>query len=134
MHNKETWRLDKEIDLAILGLVKRRSEDTYDKDLLQLILGSAKNYGDNGNLPADITPNKFIVDNCKNIYFASHETTAISASWCLMLLASHPEWQARARAEVLEIYGLRFSTADTLRSLKTARYFCFARIYVRFEI
>ncbi|KAL2499049.1 Replication protein A 70 kDa DNA-binding subunit B [Abeliophyllum distichum] len=103
----------------IAETVKRRSEDTCDKDLLQLILGSAKNYGDNGNLPADITPNKFIVDNCKNIYFASHETTAISASWCLMLLASHPEWQARGRAEVLEIYGLRFSTADTLRSLKT---------------
>ncbi|KAL2531964.1 Cytochrome [Abeliophyllum distichum] len=77
MHNKEIWRLEKEIDLAILGLVERRSEDTCDKDLLQLILSSAKSYGDNGNLPADITPNKFIVDNCKNIYFIGHETTAI---------------------------------------------------------
>ncbi|KAL2536629.1 Cytochrome [Forsythia ovata] len=118
-HNKEIWRLEKEIDLTILGLVERHSEDTCDKDLLQLILSAAKSYGDNGNLPADITPNKFIVDNCKNIYFAGHETTAISASWCLMLLAAHPEWQARARAEVLEICGLRFPAADTLRSLKT---------------
>ncbi|XP_022897873.1 cytochrome P450 714C2-like isoform X2 [Olea europaea var. sylvestris] len=118
-HNREIWRLEKEIDSTILELVERRSGDTCDKDLLQLILSAAKSYGDNGNLPADITPNKFIVDNCKNIYFAGHETTAISASWCLMLLAAHPEWQARARAEVLEICGLRLPAADTLRSLKT---------------
>ncbi|CAI9781635.1 unnamed protein product [Fraxinus pennsylvanica] len=117
-HNKEIWKLEKEIDSTILGLVERRSEDTCGKDLLQLILSAAKSYGDDSNLPADITPNKFIVDNCKNIYFAGHETTAISASWCLMLLAAHPEWQARARAEVLEICGMGLPAADTLRSCR----------------
>ena len=43
------------------------------------------------------TAEDFIVDNCKNIYFAGHETTSTTAAWCLMLLAAHPEWQSRAR-------------------------------------
>ncbi|KAL5662564.1 hypothetical protein ACJX0J_029689, partial [Zea mays] len=64
-------------------------------------------------------PEAFIVDNCKNIYFAGHETTAVTATWCLMLLAAHPDWQDRARAEVLEV--CRRQTAmdiDVLRQLK----------------
>ena len=30
----------------------------------------------------------FMVDNCKNIYFTGHETSAVTAMWCLMLLAA----------------------------------------------
>jgi len=39
-----------------------------------------------------------------------------------MLLAAHPEWQSRARAEVLEVrrhQGQKPVGADTLRKLKT---------------
>lgn len=39
----------------------------------------------------------FIIDNCKNIYLAAHEATAIGASWCLMLLAANPGWQNHVR-------------------------------------
>ncbi|KAF0918583.1 hypothetical protein E2562_025175 [Oryza meyeriana var. granulata] len=55
------------------------------------------------------TREDFIVDNCKNIYFAGHETASTTAAWCLMLLASHHEWQSRARLtmviqETLRVY------------------------------
>ncbi|KAA8515818.1 hypothetical protein F0562_018571 [Nyssa sinensis] len=118
-NNREIWRLEKEISSMILKVVKARSEDIAEKNLLQMILEGAKSYGDQNGLPADVTPNKFIVDNCKNIYFAGYETTAISASWSLMLLAAHPEWQARARAEVLEICRDNIPDADMLRRMKT---------------
>jgi cytochrome P450 len=60
------------------------------------------------------------VDNCKNIYFAGHETTSTTASWCLMLLAAHPEWQSRARPEVqAACQGGHPPDAATLRTLKT---------------
>jgi len=62
---------------------------------------------------------RFIVDNCKNIYFAGHETTAVAASWCLMLLALHPEWQARIRAEVAQHCPNGIPDADSVSLLKT---------------
>jgi cytochrome P450 len=30
----------------------------------------------------------FVVDNCKDINYAGHETSAVTATWCLMLLAA----------------------------------------------
>nr|CAB3490753.1 unnamed protein product [Digitaria exilis] len=65
------------------------------------------------------TPEDFIVDNCKNIYFAGHETTSTTAAWCLMLLASHPKWQSCARAEVLDVCQGNPLNADMLRKLRT---------------
>nr|CAB3488900.1 unnamed protein product [Digitaria exilis] len=44
---------------------------------------------------------------------------AVTATWCLMLLAAHPDWQVRARAEVLEVCrGQTMLDIDTLRQLK----------------
>ncbi|KAK4414305.1 cytochrome [Sesamum alatum] len=118
-HNKEIWKLEHEIDSMILEVVKSRSDDDENKsDLLQSILSTAESYADNSDIPADISLNKFIVDNCKNIYFAGHETTAIAASWCLMTLAAYPDWQTRARKEVIEICGTNIPTANMLRNMK----------------
>jgi cytochrome P450 len=97
----------------ILEVVKQRKEAAYEKDLLQTVLEGAKN-SDLGQEATD----RFIVDNCKNIYLAGYETTAVSATWCLMLLAANPEWQARVRAEVLEICKGQNPNADMLRKMK----------------
>ncbi|KAF8407458.1 hypothetical protein HHK36_006591 [Tetracentron sinense] len=111
--NIETWRLEKEVHSLILKVVEERKESTFEKDLLQMILEGAKN----SDLGQDAT-DRFIVDNCKNIYLAGYETTAVSATWSLMLLASNPEWQARVRAEVLDICGGQMPDADMLRKMK----------------
>ncbi|KAI9381926.1 hypothetical protein POPTR_014G052000v4 [Populus trichocarpa] len=118
-NNWEIWKLEKEINSMILKVVKERAAANYEKDLLQMILEGAKSYGDQESFPSDVSLDRFIVDNCKAIYFASHETTAITASWCLMLLAANQEWQARARAEVLEICKNNLPDADMLRNMKT---------------
>ncbi|KAL6495324.1 hypothetical protein OROGR_029887 [Orobanche gracilis] len=121
-HNKEIWKLESEIDSMILEVVKSRSYNDDDnnnkKDLLQLLLDAAESVEDDSNVPSDITSNNFVVDNCKNIYFAGYETTAISASWCLLTLAAYPDWQARAREEILEICGTNIPTSDMLRNMK----------------
>ncbi|EOY19021.1 hypothetical protein SCA6_000714 [Theobroma cacao] len=112
--NREGWKLEKEIRALILKVVKERKEAKSEKDLLQMILESATS-SDLGQEATD----SFIVDNCKNIYLAGYETTAVSATWTLMLLASNPEWQDKARAEVLEICGGELPDATMLRKMKT---------------
>lgn len=104
----------------ILELVKQRETETsHEQDLLQMIMEGAKNYGDIDWQCLGMTRDKFIIDNCKTIYLAGHETIAITASWSLMLLAAYPEWQARARAEVLQVFRNGVPHADELPSLKT---------------
>ena len=49
-----------------------------------------------------------------NSLCSDHETTAITASRSLMLLAAHPEWQAYGRAEVPEICGDSLPDANML--------------------
>ena len=84
---------------------------------MQMILKGAEY---DGAAAMGMNPEKFMVDNCKNIYFAGHETTATTAAWALMLLAIHPQWQAQVRDEVLQIYkdGDRLD-AEMLRNMKT---------------
>ena len=111
-NNRAMWKIEKEFKSMILKVVKQRNEASYEKDLLQMILEGAKSYIDYYGPSTDSFHDNFIVDNCKNIYFAGHETTAITASCSLVLLAAHPEWQARA--EVVEICGDSLPDANML--------------------
>ncbi|XP_027337137.1 cytochrome P450 714C2-like [Abrus precatorius] len=118
--NRQMWRLEKEIHSKILKIVRQRQEETHEQDLLQMILEGAKNCkSSDGLFSNSISRERFVIDNCKNIFFAGHETTAITASWCLMLLAVHQDWQDRARAEVLEVCGNGAPDASMLKSMKT---------------
>ncbi|RZC82633.1 hypothetical protein C5167_045419 [Papaver somniferum] len=112
-NNQKIWRLEKEISRLILKVVQERREAKTEKDLLQMILEGANNE----SLRLQST-DQFVVDNCKNIYFAGFETTAISASWILMLLATHPEWQTRVRIEVSEICEGSYPDFNMLREMK----------------
>ncbi|KAK8499378.1 hypothetical protein V6N13_010588 [Hibiscus sabdariffa] len=121
-NNKKVSTLEREVELLIWETVKQRQQECLDKslgqkDLMQLILESAMN--DESAGPGKGSPQKFIIDNCKNIYFAGHETTAITASWCLMLLALHPEWQSRIQEEVAQVCTNGLPDADSISRLKT---------------
>lgn len=112
--------MEKEVKTLILNVVKERKEVGYEKDLLQMVLEGAKS----SDLSQD-SIDRFIVDNCKNIYLAGYETTAVSATWCLMLLASHPQWQDQIRSEVQEICKGRNPDADMIRKMKQVKSGCF---------
>ncbi|EPS58338.1 hypothetical protein M569_16477, partial [Genlisea aurea] len=118
--NLEIRKLAREVDKMVLEVIRSRSnEDDDDKNLLRtILLAAAENYEDENGRPATIDKNRFVVDNCKNMYLAGHETVAISSSWCLMILAAYPDWQARVRDEVLEVCGSEVPTADMLRKMK----------------
>ncbi|MED6185007.1 hypothetical protein PIB30_052874 [Stylosanthes scabra] len=112
--------METEIESLIWELVEERKQECsekhcLEKDLMQLLLEAAAI--DEG-LPKN-SGKQFVVDNCKNIYFAGHETIAITASWCLMLLAKYPHWQTRVRDEIVEHFPTGIPDADSLPLLKT---------------
>uniref|UniRef100_A0A453SAN0 Secologanin synthase n=1 Tax=Aegilops tauschii subsp. strangulata TaxID=200361 RepID=A0A453SAN0_AEGTS len=47
-----------------------------------------------------------MVEECKTFFFAGKQTTTNLLTWATVLLAMHPEWQDRARQEVLAVCGL----------------------------
>ncbi|KAF7129522.1 hypothetical protein RHSIM_Rhsim10G0046400 [Rhododendron simsii] len=113
--NRETWALEKGLRTLILNVVEERTKSGGDEnDLLQMLLEGAKNcteLSQNGT-------ERFVVDNCKSMYLGGYETTAVSAEWCLMLLAANQEWQGRVRAEVLQICAGRIPDYDMIRKMK----------------
>ncbi|PHT52906.1 CytochromeA1 [Capsicum baccatum] len=116
---KEIENLEKEIESLIWEAVKEREREclekpSNEKDLLHSILEGAINDGNVG----ENSSRKFIVDNCKNIYFAGHESTAVAASWCLMLLALHPEWQSRIREEMSQICPNGILDAESVSKMR----------------
>lgn len=122
--NRQMWRLEKELNSKISKLIKHHQKETHEHDLLQMILEGAKNCtgSSDGLLSNSMSHDRFVIDNCKNILFAGHETIAITASWCLMLLAAHQDRQDCARAVVLEVCGRGALDASMRRSLKTVFY------------
>lgn len=113
--------------MLIWEAVKEREgseTSSSEKDLLQTILEGAINDQSLGKGSSK----SFIVDNCKTIYFAGHESTAVAASWCMMLLALHPEWQSRIRTELAQACPDGLPDANSLPQLKTVQ--VFAMIFI----
>ncbi|KAK8928327.1 Cytochrome P450 714B3 [Platanthera zijinensis] len=119
--NRDLWRLNKEIRSLILQVVKdgsiNQGQCSPENNFLQAILRTANIAAAAGVSAGEAED--FVVDNCKTIYFAGHETTAIGATWCLLLLALHPQWQERARAEVNELCAGGPPDAHSLFKMKT---------------
>ena len=118
--NRETWKLENDVRALILNVANERKDAASGNyDFLHMILEAASNSG----FSQDET-DRFIVDNCKNIYLAGYETTAVSATWTLMLLASNPEWQARVCAELLQVCGGQMPDANMIRKMKMVSVSC----------
>ncbi|XP_064994721.1 cytochrome P450 734A6 isoform X1 [Musa acuminata AAA Group] len=134
--NTNSWKLEKEIKRSLIRLIGRRKErlgeegkpDGSVKDLLGLMIdASASKQGavqaaspkPVSSPPSTITV-RDIVEECKTFFFAGKQTTSNLLTWTTVLLAMHPEWQERARAEVLRVCGARdLPTRDHLAKLKT---------------
>ncbi|KAI9195737.1 hypothetical protein LWI28_017636 [Acer negundo] len=110
-NNREIWRLETEVRSLVSNVVEERKQNKCEIDLLQIII--------NGAQASFMSTENFIMDNCKTMYLAGHETTAIIACWTLLLLASNPDWQSRVRDEVFQVFvGHVQDTDQVLRKMR----------------
>ncbi|XP_043723687.1 cytochrome P450 734A1-like [Telopea speciosissima] len=138
--NRSSWILDREIKKSLVKLIQRRRDESETaegcqnhKDLMGLMLkaGAATNkvhrrssLPDSGCSPASKSESSItvrdIVEECKSFFIAGKQTTSNLLTWTTVLLAMHPEWQQKAREEVLRVCGSRDSPSkDAIPKLKT---------------
>lgn len=95
-----TRRSAKRVRQAVLAIVQRRRKPSEQSDDLlgRLLRAEDPETGQKMN-------DEQVVDNLVTLLAAGHETTAKALTWTLYLLARAPEWQQRARDEVLNVVG-----------------------------
>jgi len=109
-NNRRMNAVDSEVKTILRGIIEKRqkavtSGEATKDELLGLLLESNMNYSDSdGKSSKGITVEE-VIGECKVFYFAGMETTGVLLTWTMVLLSMHPEWQDRAREEVLQVFG-----------------------------
>lgn len=91
-------------------ITERRASGEDRGDLLSMLVFATDDDGD-GMSPQQLE------DEAMTLFFAGHETTALTLTWLWYLLAKHPEICARAQAELAEVLGGRDPGLDDMKSL-----------------
>ncbi|XP_058761652.1 11-oxo-beta-amyrin 30-oxidase-like [Vicia villosa] len=116
--------IDRDISVSLAGIIEKRVKslkngETANDDLLGILLQSnqAENQ-EHGNSKSIGMTTEEVIDECKLFYHAGQETTSVLLVWTMVLLGRYPEWQARAREEVLQVFGNRKPNFGGLSQLK----------------
>ncbi|KAK9274975.1 hypothetical protein L1049_022232 [Liquidambar formosana] len=124
--NRRRKNLDKNIKSMLESLIQRKENtirigQSRGDDFLGLLLQSN---GQN-NSPADASNTKNdgmtieeIIEECKLFYLAGHETTSSWLTWTMIVLAMHPNWQEKAREEVLQLCARKDPDFEAISHLK----------------
>ena len=102
-----------ELNQIVYGIIRDRREDGVRDALLTDLLRAQ-------DLDGGSITDKQLRDEVMTMLLAGHETTALALSWAWFLLATHPEEQARVRAEADRVLGGRVPSAADVAQLTYA--------------
>nr|AGX93060.1 7-deoxyloganic acid 7-hydroxylase-like protein [Tabernaemontana elegans] len=123
--NNKMRAIDKEVRVRIKEIIDNKMKilkagktagDDFLGILLECNLNEIREQGNNKNAGMTIEQ---IIGECKLFYFAGQDTTSTLLVWTMVLLSRFPEWQNRAREEVLQVFGNKTPDYDGISHLKT---------------
>lgn len=133
--NRLQWSLDREIRRGLVTLIGHRSDEAAQdddselndkgssngfRDLLGLMINASDKKEKKKQEEARAMPVEDMLEECKTFFFAGKQTTTNLLTWATVLLAMHPDWQERARQEVLAVCGAdELPSKEHLPKLKT---------------
>ncbi|MED6118134.1 hypothetical protein PIB30_000116 [Stylosanthes scabra] len=122
--HKRMTQIDKDIKTSLKFIISKREKATkagevMNRDLLGLLLESNhREIQEHGNNKAAGMTSQEVIEQCNAFYLAGQETTSDLLVWTMVLLSRYPNWQARARDEVLQVFGDRKPDKEGLSHLK----------------
>lgn len=106
-YNEATAHLDRTIN----EIIKERIQSPVERnDLLGMLLAARDDDGQPMNLPQ-------LVDECKTMFLAGHETTALTMTWTMRILLKHPPVLQSLRNEIQRVLGARTATMADMMHL-----------------
>ncbi|XP_073361723.1 cytochrome P450 CYP72A616-like [Aegilops tauschii subsp. strangulata] len=109
-NNRRIHQTNRKIECILGTLIEKRmkamqeGESTKD-DLLDLMLHSNMTATNENSQSIPGMTIEEVIEECKLFYFAGSKTTSVLLTWTMIVLSMHPEWQYRARNEILGIFG-----------------------------
>lgn len=121
--NRKIMQIDREIQTLLKGIIQKRKKainngEKAKDDLLGILLQpNIHENHDEHDKNHGLTLEE-VINECKIFYMAGRGPTSVLLTWALILLGKHQDWQARAREEVLAMFGKSNPNFQGLNHLK----------------
>ncbi|KAL1349856.1 hypothetical protein AAHE18_07G186200 [Arachis hypogaea] len=122
--HKRMKEIEKDKKASLEFIINKREKamkvgEVMNKDLLGILLESNhREIQEHGNNKVAGMTSQEVMDECNAFYLAGQETTSVLLVWTMVLLGRYPDWQARAREEVLQVFGDQTPDSEGLSRLK----------------